>query len=168
MIDTNTVRETATKAAQDATDSTIGLATKAKDIGTAVARNVVDNAGTYYDRAKEFGVTATDATTETARTTYERLQTLTGKGIDRVSDMQVGEKNVGERAQATVDTVQERIDVDQIQDQVAKVREQMEHVLISWKDTFRPAEPEQVKVVTPTKKTATKKATTTKATATKK
>lgn len=164
MIDLTTQKEAATKAAKDVTDSTVEFAGKAKDLGMAAA----------------------DSATDVFKSFFETAQSLTGRGIEKVSEVQVGEKNVGERAQATVDTVQEKIDVDQIQDQVAKLREQMEHMLGSWKDTFRPSTkvteqpvekvpakkaPAKAKATTtkkaPAKKTTTKKAPATKATAKK-
>jgi hypothetical protein len=128
------------------------------------------------DQAMELGGTAADSATDVFKSFFEKAQNLTGKGFEKVGEVQVGDKNVGERAQATVDTVQDKIDVDQIQDQVAKLREQMEHVLVSWKDSFRPSstvteevtEKAATKKATTAKKTATKKATTAKKTATKK
>lgn len=175
MIDLKTQKDAATKAARTIADGTVEYATKAMDFGVDTAKSVAGNAGAYFDKAKDFGSSAADTATETARTFFEKAQGLTGKGIEKVSEVQVGEKNVGERAQATVDTVQEKIDVDQIQDQVAKLREQMEHVLVSWKDSFLPAtrvteevaEASPKKKAAPAKKVPVKKATS-KAAATKK
>ncbi len=165
MIDLNTQREAATKAAKNVADSTVEFAAKAKDLGISSAKSATENAGEYMEKAMELGGTAAESATDVFKAFMEKAQSLTGKGIEKVAEMQVGEKNVGERAQATVDTVQEKIDVDQIQDQVAKLREQMEHVLVSWKDSFRPSttvteEPEKK---APAKKAPAKaKATTTK------
>jgi len=171
MIDLKAQKEAATKAAQDVADSTVDFAAKAKDLGVSSAKSATESASGYMDKAMEFGTSAADSATDAFKTAFEKAQSLTGQGIERVSDVQVGKKNVGERLQATVDTVEEKIDVDQIQDQVAKLREQMEQVLVSWKDTFRPAttvtdEPVE-KAPAKAKATTTKKAPTKKASAKK-
>ncbi|GMQ93213.1 MAG: hypothetical protein BMS9Abin12_0690 [Acidimicrobiia bacterium] len=170
MTEVKTQKDAATKAAQDIADSTVDFATKAKDVGMSTAKSAAESAGEYMNMAVEFGGSAAESATEVFKAVFGKAQSLTGKGLERVSEVQVGEKNVGERAQATVDTVQEKIDVDQLQDQVAKLREQMEHVLVSWKDSFRPST--TVKEVegtgTTAKKPATKKAPATKATTAKK
>lgn len=161
MIDLTTQKDTATKAAKDMSDSTVEFAGKAKDLGVSSARTATDSASDYLDRTKEFGLTAADAALETFKVLIDQAMSLTDRSIEKVSDVQVGQKNVGERVQATVDTVEERIDVDQLQDQVAKLRDQMEHVLVSWKDSFRPsATATQVGVeeTAPAKKTPVKKA----------
>ncbi len=171
MIDINTQRDTATKAAKDLAESTVEFATKAKDLGVSSAKSATENAGEYVDKAMEFGGSAADSATDAFKAFFDKAQSLTGRGLERVSEVQVGEKNVGERVQATVDTVEQKIDVDQIQDQVAKLREQMEHVLVSWKDSFRPSTTvteEPVKTAPAKKAPAKAKATTTKSTATKK
>jgi hypothetical protein len=171
MIDLTSQKETATKAAKDATDSTVEFAGKAKDFGMSSAKTATDSASEYLDRTMEFGVTAADAALEAVKVLMLQAMSLTDKGLGRVGDVQVGQKNVGERVQATVDTVEEKIDVDQLQDQVAKLRDQMEHVLVSWKDSFRPSATVTEVVVEEKavpKKAATKKASTAKKTATKK
>jgi len=114
MIDLKTQRDAATKAAQDVADSTVEFAAKAKDLGVSSAKSATESASGYMDKAMEFGTSAADSATDAFKTAFEKAQSLTG----------------------TVDTVEEKIDVDQIQDQVAKLREQMEQVLVSWKDTF--------------------------------
>lgn len=161
MIDLTTQKDTATKAAKDMSDSTVEFAGKAKDLGVSSARTATDSASDYLDRTKEFGLTAADAALETFKVLIDQAMSLTDRSIEKVSDVQVGQKNVGERVQATVDTVEERIDVDQLQDQVAKLRDQMEHVLVSWKDSFRPSATATQVVVeetAPAKKTPVKKA----------
>jgi DNA-binding protein HU-beta len=180
MIDLSTQKETATKAAKDVSDSTVEYAGKAKDIGMSSAKSATDSANDYLDKTLELGLTAADAAVEAIKLLMEQAMTFTDRGFEKVSDVQVGQKNVGERVQATVDSVEEKIDVDQLQDQVAKLREQMEHVLISWKDSFRPSSTvtevvaeekvpakKAVTKQTPAKK-ATVKRTTTKKTAPKK
>ncbi len=139
MIDVTTQKEAVTKAAKDVSDSTVDFAGKAKDLGMSSAKSATETAGDYMDKAMELGSTSADSATDVFKSFMEKAQSLTGKSIEKVSEVKVGEKKVGERAQATVDTVQDKIDVDQIQDQVAKLREQMEHMLGSWKDSFRPS-----------------------------
>jgi hypothetical protein len=168
MIDLTTQKETATKAAKGVSDSTVEFAGKAKDLGMSSAKTATDSASEYLDTAMEFGLTAADAAFEAVKVLMDKAMNLTDKGFEKVNDVQVGQKNVGERVQATVDTVEERIDVDQLQHQVAELRDQMEHVLVSWKNSFRPAASATdvvVKERVPVKKTAPKKtATKTRAT----
>ncbi len=159
MIDMKTQKEAATKVAKDFADSTVEFATKAMDLGISTAKTATENAGDYMNTAVEFGGSAAESATEALKSAFASAQTLTDRGMDKVA-----ESKVTERAQARVDAVQEKIDVDQIQDQVAKLREQMESVLTSWKDSFRPS----TKVAeAPAKKTTAKKAPVKKATATK-
>jgi hypothetical protein len=167
MIDLSTQKETATKAAKDVSDSTVEYAGKAKDIGMSSAKSATDSANDYLDKTLELGLTAADAAVEAIKLLMEQAMTFTDRGFEKVSDVQVGQKNVGERVQATVDSVEEKIDVDQLQDQVAKLREQMEHVLISWKDSFRPSSTVTAVVAeekVPAKKAVTKQAPAKKAT----
>ncbi|MFV1999314.1 MAG: hypothetical protein ACC654_03015 [Acidimicrobiia bacterium] len=199
MIDIETQKETLTNVAKAVTDSTVTVGTKAKDYGTATAKAVADGTVTVGTKAKDYststvksvaehklvvrfmglGGTATSNATAVAKDVFEKAQTATGKGVEKVSELPLGEKNVGEMAQSTVDTVQEKIDVDQIQDQVSKLREQIEGVLSTWKESFRPATPSKEdtkveeksadKAVKATKKaTPKKKATTAKASSAKK
>jgi polyhydroxyalkanoate synthesis regulator phasin len=181
MIDLTTQKEAASKAAKDVTDSTVEFAGKAKDLGVSSAKTATDTASQYMDKAVELGGVAADSATDVFKSFFESAQNLTGKGFEKFGEVPLGEKNVGERTQATVDTVQDKIDVDQIQDQVAKLREQMEHVMVSWKDSFRPSTtvteepvkkaPAKAKATTaqkaPAKKTAAKKTPATKASAKK-
>ena len=164
MIDMKTQKEAATKVAKDFADSTVEFATKAMDLGISTAKTATENAGDYMNTAVEFGGSAAESATEALKSAFASAQTLTDRGMDKVA-----ESKVTERAQARVDAVQEKIDVDQIQDQVAKLREQMESVLTSWKDSFRPstkvAEAPAKKATA--KKTTAKKAPVKKATATK-
>ena len=171
MIDLTSQKETATKAARDMTDTTVEYAGKAKDLGVSSARTATTSATDYLDMTMEFGLTAADAAFEALKVLMDRAMVLTDKGFDRVNDVQVGQKNVGERVQATVDTVEEKIDVDQLQHQVAKLRDQMEHVLVSWKGSFRPSATMtdvEGEATTPVKKAAPKKTPVKKATTTKK
>ena len=140
MIDLTTQKEAVTKAAKDVSDSTVDFAGKAKDLGMSSAKSATETASEYTDKAMELAGTSADSAQEVFKSFMEKAQSFTGKSIEKVSEVKVGEKNVGERAQATVDTVQEKIDVDQIQDQVAKLREQMETMIGSWKDSFRPTQ----------------------------
>jgi hypothetical protein len=166
MIDLTTQKEAATKAARGMSDNTVEFAGKAKDLGVSSARTANDSATDYLEKATDFGLQAADAALEAFKVLVDRAMSLTDRGIEKVGDVQVGQKNVGERVQATVDTVEERIDVDQLQDQVAKLRDQMEHVLVSWKDSFRPSA--TVTEVVVEKTVPAKKAPTAKKTAPKK
>jgi len=164
MIDIQESKEAATKVAKSFADTTVDYAKKAKDLGSSTAKSASENAGDYMNTAVEFGSKTADSATGVFKSAFASAQALTDKGKGKVADAKVGE-----RAQAGVDAVQEKIDVDQIQDQVAKLREQMDHVLTSWKDSFRPTAKVDVK---PAKKatatkTAVKKAPAKKATATK-
>jgi len=170
MIDIETQKETATRAVQTVTDSTVDFAVKAKDLGMSSAKTATESASDYMGIAMELGESAADSATELIKALIERAQTLTGRSLETISEVQVGDKNVGERFQATVETVEEKIDVDQIQDQVAKLRDQMEKVLGSWKDSFRPSTTVTDAPVpaTPAKKAAPKKTTAKASTTTKK
>jgi polyhydroxyalkanoate synthesis regulator phasin len=170
MMDLTTQKEAVTKAAKDVSDSTVEFAGKAKDLGMSSAKSATETASDYMDKAMELGGTTADSAADVFKSFLGKAQTLSGKSIEKVSDVKVGEKKVGERVQATVDTVEEKIDVDQIQDQVAKLREQMEHMLGSWKESFRPSSTVTAPVTekVPAKKVPAKKAPAAKAKATKK
>ncbi|MCL1594178.1 MAG: hypothetical protein M3132_07510 [Actinomycetia bacterium] len=176
MIDLETQKETLTNAVKTVADGTTAAGTKAKDLSSSAVKTVSDHK--LVVRVREIGGSATSSAGSIAKDVFEKAQTATGKGVEKVSELPLGEKNVGEVAQSTVDTVQDKIDVDQIQDQVSKLRDQIEGVLGSWTDTFRPATATKsattkkaAKPAVKTTKTAatkTKKATTAKATASKK
>jgi hypothetical protein len=141
-----TQKDAVTQAATSATS-------KAKEISTAAVSTAADTTSSAGDMVKDYGSLATDA----ARTWIETGFGFAEMGLSTVKDFQLGDKNVGERAQATVDTVQDKIDVDQIQDQVAKMRHQMESVMSTWKDSFRPSGADTAVKTAPAKKaTATK------------
>ena len=146
-------KNAATKAAKTVTDATVSVTEKAMDLGSTAGQ-----------KAGDMGSSAVTSITETATEVFHAGTDLASKGILRVKEFKLGEKNVGERAQATVETVSERIDIDQLQDQVAKLRHQMESVMGTWKDTFRPAATAQK---APAAKAPATKATTRKAPATK-
>ena len=152
MTTLDTQREAVTKAAKTVTDATVSAGTKAKDFSTITAKTVNDS--TLVVGVKEFGLAASD----TAKNVLEAVAAAAGKALEMVGDLPVGGKNVGERAQSTVDTVQDKIDVEQIQDQVAKLRHQIDGVVESWQESFRPT---TVKNAAPKANTATTKATTT-------
>jgi hypothetical protein len=155
-----TQKNAATKAAKSVTDATVSVTEKAMDLGTTAGQ-----------KATEMGSSAVTSITGTATEVFHTGSDLASKGILRVKEFKLGEKNVGERAQATVETVSERIDMDQFQDQVAKLRHQMESVMGTWKDTFRPAAStakQATATKSPAKKAPAKKATTTRTTTAKK
>lgn len=137
MINIDTQKENVTKAAKRVVDGTVSAGTKAVDFSSDAATNVAEKAKALLSRSKE----------------------LASEGIDKVTAMKVGDKNVGEHASATVDTVQTAVDVEKISEQVAKLREQIEGALGSWKDSFRPSADEVKTVKAPAaKKPAAKKA----------
>ncbi|GMR02505.1 MAG: hypothetical protein BMS9Abin20_0843 [Acidimicrobiia bacterium] len=155
-------KEAVTKAARVVADTTVAAGTRAVELGTSTVKTV--NESTVAARAREFGSSAASTVTDTAKSIFEKAQSVTGKGVEKVSDLPLGDKKVGERAQSTVDTVQEKIDVEQIQDQMAKLRDQIEGVLGTWKDSFRPSTPvtgESAPVQEPETKVPTAKKTTT-------
>lgn len=149
MIDMSTQKEAVAKTARNVVDGTVSAGTKAVEASAGAAETAADKLKDVLARSKTFAET----------------------GINKVTAVKVGDKNVGEHAHATVETVQSAVDVDQITDQVAKLREQIEGVLGNWKETFRPtteATPEPVAdkpakkaaaTKTAAKKPATKKAT---------
>ncbi|MDK1018986.1 MAG: hypothetical protein QGD89_06260, partial [Actinomycetota bacterium] len=139
MIDLNTQREAVTKAVQSVADGTAEYANKARDLSVSAFKSVGESTSCYVEKVVEFGGSVATSASDTAKTAIEKAQSFTEKGIEKVREVQLGDKNLGERAQATVDTVQEKIDVDQVQDQVAKLRDQVEQVLGSWTDSFRPS-----------------------------
>lgn len=156
-----TQKDAVTKAATTATS-------KAKEISTSAVSTAADSTSSAGDMVKDYGSLATDA----AKTWIETGFGFAELSLSTVKDFQLGDKNVGERAQATVDTVQDKIDVDQIQDQVAKMRHQMEAVMSTWKDSFRPSAADSAVRTSPVKKatvtkTPTKKAPVKKASVTK-
>ena len=160
---TKTVEAT-TEAAQAVVDSPV--VTKTMEATSQAAKSVSDHS--LVIRVKEFSTSAAEATTEVASVVFESVSSATEAIFEMVSDLPLGGKNVGERVEQTVDTVQDKIDVEQIQDQVAKLRHQIDGVVESWQESFRPStahktEPKATRVVKSTQastKTATKKATT--------
>ena len=176
MIKLDTPREAVTKATKTIADTTVSAATKAKEVGSTTVKTVAESSITI--KVKEAGSAAASTATETAKTLFEKTQSVTGKGVEKVSDLPLGDKKIGERAHETVETVQDKIDVEQIQEQVARLRDQIENVLGTWKESFRPAAGQDADLKTTNnkvqdedvskKKTAAKKTTTAKATTAKK
>ncbi|MEN8237795.1 MAG: hypothetical protein ABFR53_01205 [Actinomycetota bacterium] len=158
-------REVSTTTAKTVVDSPVVV--KAKEVTTTTAKTVNDHS--LVVKVKELGASAASTTTDTAKVVFDKASTVATTALDMVSDLPLGGKNVGERAQQTVDTVQDKIDVDQLHDQVAKLRHQIDGVVESWQESFRPSAAhkaeaqvkETVKKAAPATKTAAKKATTT-------
>ena len=74
------------------------------------------------------------------------------------------------RSSDVVEEISARVDVDQIQGQVERLRDQLEGALTNWKDNFRPetaAAPKATTKKAPARKPAAKKAPAAKATAKK-
>lgn len=109
-----------------------------KEAVSKTAKTVADNTAAYKTKAVELSTDAASTATDKAKELFAATKEFAGAGFDKVTSVKLGDKNVGEHAQATVDSVQSAVDVDQISDQVAKLREQIEGVLGSWKDQFRP------------------------------
>lgn len=164
---TGTVAETTTTATNKAKEYTEVAAGRFVDYSTAATDSVKGATDTATSRASEYGTAAVATIADTATEIIDQGRVLAQKGFVRVKEFQVGDKKVGERAQATVETVTDKIDVDQIQDQVAKLRHQMEGVLSTWKDTFRPATAPTAAPKPTAKKPAVKKPATKATTATK-
>lgn len=77
------------------------------------------------------------------------------------------------RGRKTMEDLSHRVDMDNIQDQVEKLRDQLEGVLSNWKVSFKPisrptGKPAAKKTTTAARKTAAPKKTTTKKTTTAK
>jgi len=186
---TDMAKEYGTTAVSTVTDTASTVTTKAKDRSNAAVTSVTESTTVATDKATEYGTAAATALGEAVQTFYESGKDLASQlvvsikefqfgetkvaeraeaTVETVKDFQLGDKKVGERASKTVHTVSdrvenvsERIDVEQIQDQVAKLRHQMEGVVGTWKDSFRPSDaPEAPK----TKKAATRKSDLTKVT----
>ncbi len=164
--------ETATKAVHTVTETTGKVGAKAREYGDVATETLKGATETAQSVVTEYGESAVTTVTGTATGLFDQTRELAKKGFVRVKDFQVGDKNVGERAQATVETVSERIDVEQLSDQVKKARHQMEGALSTWVETFRPStkepaekpaakKPAAKKATTTAKKPAAKKATTT-------
>ena len=126
MIETQ--KEAVTKTAKTVVDSTVAAGTKAVEASTGAATTAADKVKDILGKSKSLAET----------------------GMHKVTSVKVGDKNVGEYAKTTVDSVQSAVDVDQISGQVTKLREQIEGVLGSWKESFRPS------TDTPKKAAATK------------
>lgn len=151
------------------TESTTVATEKATEYGTAAATALGEAVQAFYESGRDLASQLVVSVKE-----FQFGETKVGERaestVDTVKDFQLGDKKVSERASATVhsvsdrvETVSDRLDVEQIQDQVAKLRHQMEGVVGTWKESFRPTD------VTPapsakkaTRKTATKKSDLTK------
>jgi hypothetical protein len=78
-----------------------------------------------------------------------------------------GERLTGQvRDAKVVDDIKEKVDFDQLQGRVEKLRDQLEDVLSNWKATFKPEEKQEAKKPA-AKKTTAKKAAAKKTTAKK-
>lgn len=148
--------EVVTKAAKTVGDTTTTATTKVREYSTSAATTVADGTSVAADRAVAFGTDTAATVSATAKNLLEQTKEFTVTAYGSIKEFPLGDKKVGERAQATVDTVSDKIDVEQIQDQVSKLRHQMESVLSTWKDTFRPADQSAAPAAPATEKPATK------------
>lgn len=166
-------KDSTDKATVFAKDTSDQVVTFTKDTGDKVLTFTKDTSGQIVTFTKDTGdqvVTFTKDTSDKAveifpflemisdylESLFESGKEATVKGVDSVKEFQVGEKNVAEHAQATVDTVSDAIDVEQLQDQVTKLRHQMEGVLQSWAESFRPSTSPVEEVTTTVEKAAEK------------
>ena len=150
--------ETQRKAVVKVVHSTLGA--------PVVARRIAEE---YYGKATEYA----DKLVEHAQARYDESATEGEKIAKRFQDG------------AVVDEIQQRVDMDKVQDRVGKLRDQLEAALDSWRENFTPgevkAEPKKVEVESakpaakkapakkaPAKKTAAAKKPAAKTTATKK
>lgn len=177
----DTTKDAATKAVQTVSDTTTQVGVKAKeytetaaamatDYGTTATDTVIEATEAASSRVTEYGGIALATVSDTATMVIEQTKGFAERGYNRIKEFQLGDKNVGERAQATVDSVSEHIDVDQISDSMKKARHQMEGAVNTWMESFRPSttEPEPKPKATPAKKPAAKKPATKASTAAKK
>ena len=164
----DTPREAVTKAADTVTDTTTQVGTKAKEYTDVATESIKDTTGTAQTKVTEYGETAMGAVTDTATMVLEQTKSFAERGLVRIKEFQLGEKNVGERAQATVESVSEHIDVEGISEGVKKARHQMEGAVGTWVETFRPSTKEAEPAKKPAAKKPAAKKTTAKATTAKK
>jgi len=69
-----------------------------------------------------------------------------------------GEKITDQLRDGTVvEEIKDRVDFEQLQGRVEKLRDQLEDVLANWRDSFRPHEEEKAEVKAESKKPAAKK-----------
>jgi len=176
------LEDTMATATKTMTDTAATASDMAKDYGTTAVTTVTESTTVATEKATEYGTAAATALGEAVQAFYESGKELASQfavsvkefqfgetnvgeraeaTVDTVKDFQIGDKKVGERASATVhsvsdrvETVSDRLDVEQIQDQVAKLRHQMEGVVGTWKESFRPSDVTEAPI---TKKAAQKK-----------
>ena len=126
-----------------------------------------------------------------AQTRVDDLRTRLSKNVESAtSDLQrqidawvdEGESLIGKIGDSpAMDEITERVDLDQVQEQVSKLRDQLEDLLATWRTNFRPGAKVEIEVEvtepapkkaaaskTSTKKTATTAKTTSSGTAAKK
>ncbi|MFZ0492553.1 MAG: hypothetical protein WAM81_05045 [Acidimicrobiia bacterium] len=114
--------------------------------------------------SKKMLYAAVGAPVVTARKIGERITDAgdkVGDLRDRVSEeftrelnawAQEGEKLIlkireREGVEEFVEDLTDRVDLDQIQEQVGKLREHLDEMLQSWRSSFKPATPEKIEVV---------------------
>ncbi len=96
----------------------------------------------------------------------DRMRTEAGKEISAAA--KEGEKLTGKlRDRNMVEELSSKVDLDQIQGQVEKLRDQLENVLAGWREQFR-SEVKDVKPAASTKRTPATKATPARTTTAKK
>ncbi len=112
-----------------------------------------------------------------AQSKAETIRTRLNKNVDSLSKdaqkqldewVKEGETLIGRLGESpAIDEISERVDLDQVQEQVSKLRDQLEDLLATWRNNFRPGTKLEVEVsLTETEKPAPAKTTGTKATST--
>ncbi|MCB1245677.1 MAG: Rho termination factor N-terminal domain-containing protein [Acidimicrobiia bacterium] len=109
-----------------------------KEQVTKTAKTVVDGTIAAGNKAVEFSTSAATTAADRAKELLAATKDAANTGFEKVSAFKLGDKNVGEHAKTTVDSVQAAVDVDQLTEQVSKIRDQIEGVLGTWKESFRP------------------------------
>jgi hypothetical protein len=116
------------------------------------ARKVTDVVGDLKTKVNE----ETADYTKVAGKAFEAWASEGEKVVARVSDNK------------TVEEITSKVDLDQVQEQVGKLRTQLEDMLATWRASFRPAQDEKAtSTKAPAKKAPAKKASAAKASATK-
>jgi hypothetical protein len=121
------------------------------------ARKVTDVVGDLKTKVNE----ETADYTKVAGKAFEAWASEGEKVVARVSDNK------------TVEEITSKVDLDQVQEQVGKLRTQLEDMLATWRASFRPAQDEKATATkapakkAPAKKTSASKASASKASASK-
>lgn len=109
-----------------------------KETVAKATKTVVNKTVSAGNKAVEYSTETASELAEKAKELLARARDAASAGIERLNAVQLGDKNVGEHVETTVETVTSAVDMDQLTEQVAKLRDQIDTMLSSWKDSFRP------------------------------